>query len=548
MARLGRLVDGGVRPLVGTVALAGALVASACVGDIGGNASPVPPDSGPSCHDCASGTYAPIEARRLTRHELAAVMRDLLGVDVADRLEALPVDAQTPFDNDYTTQAASASLIEGANLVARKLSEDLLEQRAPLEALLPCAPTGPADDTCLKDFIATFGRRALRRPLTTDEVDELATLGDFSVEEDDFLVGVSLVMSAMLQDLSFLYRVEIGEPVPDHPELRRLDGFELASRLSFLLWGTGPDDALLDAAEAGKLDTVDGLRDVATSMLEDPRARAQVARFHALWLDYDRMPIDPNLAASMTKETEALIDRVVFDDGRPWSELFTFSETFVDPELAAHYGFSAVSSPGWVTYPDPGRRQGLLSHGAFLTVGGKFGDTSPVQRGKNIVERLLCRTIPPPPPNVDADDPPPLPPGATCKSERYTMVDEPACASCHTQLDPLGFGLENYGPDGAWRDVEVDDPTCEVTGEGHLLGFGDFNGAAELGTLIADSPEVSACLTQHLYQFAVGRAPTDQEQPLLELVSEGFHERGDFRGLLIDLVASDAFRFLKIEP
>lgn len=248
----------------------------------------------------------------------------------------------------------------------------------------------------------------------------------------------------------------------------------------------------------------------------------------------------------MVAESDALITRVVFDEGRPYGELFTFPETYVDAALADHYGLPSVSSASWVGYPDPARRQGLLSHGSFLSVGGKFGDTSPVQRGQNVVKRLLCRDIPPPPPDVNADDPPVAPAGAICKEDRYTMADTPGCAACHSQLDPLGFGLENYGPDGAWRDVEPDEPSCSISGDGHLTGLGDFRGAAELGSLISESEELSACLVRHLYQFTVGREPVDEEQPLLDDVANRFHGARDLRGLLVELVQSDAFRFLQI--
>ncbi|NUO52847.1 MAG: DUF1592 domain-containing protein [Polyangiaceae bacterium] len=530
--------------LMGAVLFAGSL--PACTGLIGdGEGSESTPSDAPAT-DGPQASYAPIEVRRLSRHELGATLTELLGIDVSTELDALSPDTQTPFDNDYRTQSASASLIEGMNLVARRLGERLLEERAPLEALIPCTPAGAHDAECMRDFVADFGRRALRRPLDQEEIEEYAALESYGDEAGDFLVGAALVVSAMVQDVELLYRVEIGEPVEGRTDVRRLTGYEMATRLSFLLWGTAPDDALLDAAHT--LQEREGVGAMAESMLEDPRARAQLARFHALWLDYDQIPLDPTLATSMSTETGALIERVVFDEGRPWNDLFLAEETYVDPALAAHYGLPAMSAPGWIAYPDPAQRRGLLSHGSFLSVGGKFGDTSPVARGKNVLERLLCREIPPPPPDVNADEPPPAPPGAVCKTDRYTMAETDGCSSCHGMTDPLGFGLENYGPDGAWRDVEPDEPSCTIAGNGHLTGLGDFHGSAELGALVAGSDELGACLTRHLYQFTAGRAAEEEEAPLVDDFAATFAEGRDLRALLVRFTQSDSFRFIKLAP
>jgi hypothetical protein len=538
------------RPTYLHAAVTAALVCAGCTGLIGGDDGSIAGGSGAGANNPQTSgpeaSYASIEARRLSKHELAQAVRDVFGAEVVDLLDALAEDDQTPFDNDYTRQSPSASLIEGVHLVSRRLGERLLEDRSVLEALTPCVPNGAADEACLRAFIERVGRRALRRPLSATEVDEYVALSAYSIADSDFLVAPSLVVSALVQDLEFLYRVEIGEAVADQPDLRRLTGYEVATRLSFLLWGTTPDDTLLDAAERGELDDADGVSTWATKMLDDARARPQIARFHALWLDYDRLPHDPLLATAMLDETDALVKRVVFEDNGDWTGLFLAEDTFVGPVLADHYGLPSTSTASWVSYPDLSQRRGILSHASFLSVGGKFGDTSPVLRGKNVLERLLCREIPTPPDSVNADEPPPLPPGAKCKSERYTMSQTPACASCHVQTDPIGFGLENYGPDGSWRDVEVDEPTCTVSGEGTVSGLGDFRGAGELAELLSSSPELTACMAKHLYQFATGRPPSADEAPLLEHLGERFGGAPNLQQHLVDYAASDAFRFLRV--
>jgi hypothetical protein len=246
----------------------------------------------------------------------------------------------------------------------------------------------------------------------------------------------------------FLYRVEIGRPVSGRPGLFRLTDHEVGTRLAYFIWGSTPDDALLDLADARGLSTPEAVRAAATRLLADPRARARVDRFHALWLGYHQLPHSADLTTAMRTETGALIDRVVFDERRPWTDVFTSGETYVDATLAELYGLPAPAEGfAWTPYPaGTGERRGILAHGSFLSVAGKFGDTSPTQRGKLIRERLLCESIPPPPPNVNVDQPPESP-TSTCKYDRYEAHRaNGSCSGCHSQMDPVGSGSEQIRP------------------------------------------------------------------------------------------------------
>ena len=490
--------------------------------------------------------------RRLTSREYDATLADLLYDETAASNLLLPEDPRTPFDNAYADQNPSLALIEGAELLASDAAARLVADPAKRDLVVGCTPTGPDDAECFDSFVASFGRRAFRRPLTEDEHAGLTSLIDDAIERDDFYVGVESVIRAALQSPSFLYRVEIGTQVEGDAELFKLNDYELATRMSYFLWGTTPDDVLLDHAEAGDLDDPDSLREVAIEMLEDPRALELVTTFHALWMGYENLPHEYDLAIAMKAETSALMQRVIFDEKRPWQDLLRLEETFVDTTLAEHYGLPVPpSGEGWVTYEDP-ERKGLLAHGSFLSLGGAHGDTSPTQRGLLIRTRLFCEDVPPPPPDLDVNvDDPPGDPETQCKSERYAahQVQGNSCYGCHQLIDPIGFGLERYDQAGLYREFEPDRPECPIEGIGEIVGVGTFQGPASLADLMVEAPQLNRCVVTMLYRFAMGRY---ELEPLDGNFIDGMLDEvgsDDFRldELLIDFVASDAFRFRRLE-
>lgn len=485
--------------------------------------------------------------RRLTATEYAATVHDLLGVEV-DAALLLPEDWRQPFDNDYTTQVASQALIEGAELLAADVAALTVADPGLRDAAVGCTPQGTTDEDCFRSFLASFGRRALRRPLTDDELSRYASLLQEAEESDDFYAAVDVALRTLLQHPEFLYRVELGRPVPDAPGVFRLDDHEIATRLSYFLWGSAPSDALLDLADAAELHTAEQIEAAAEVMLDDERARARVGRFHALWLGYEQLPHAPALSDAMQAETQALIDRVVFEDGLPWQELLRAEETFVDATLAEHYGLPApAGASAWVEYGDSGR-QGLLSHGSFLSAMAKIDDSSPTKRGILVRTRLMCQVIPPPPPNVNVDDT--EPPEGVCKEEFYrTTHAQGNCAGCHSLMDPIGLGLEQYDHRGAFRTVENDDPSCVISGDGALDGT-SFTGPAELSDLLLDSGAINRCVTTQLYRFAMGRSElTALDDAFVgSIVDEvGLTADFDLRELLVRFVADEAFALRRDE-
>ena len=494
-----------------------------------------------------------VGARRLSRDEYDNTLRDLLKDESRSGFLKLPEDILDPFDNDFTTQQPSGILVETAETLAFEAAARLMADPAKRDEVIGCVPTGAADLDCLRSFVATFGRRALRRPLAAGEIDAYLAFSDLSIEANDFYVGAGMVVAALLQDPEFLYRIERGTPVPGRKGLYRLTDHEVGTRLSYFIWGSTPDDELLDLADRRQLRTPDQVRAAAERMLADPRARARIDRFHAMWLGYYKLPHSAELTAAMRTETQQLIERVVFEEGRPWADLFTSTETYVDAQLAQLYGMTTpASGAGWQAYDGPGNRAGLLSHASFLSVAGKFGDTSPTQRGKLIRERLMCQVVPPPPPDVNVDEPPQSTPTSTCKEDRYAQHrNDGSCFSCHNQMDPVGFGLENFDQTGRWRAHDNGEPTCTISGQGQLYGLASdpvvFQGPAELGSILIESGVLESCLVTQMYRFAMGHREQRSDAETIDLLASSFTQSRRLDALVLDLVSAEAFGYRQEE-
>ncbi len=531
---------------------------ASCDGTIGGGGGGSPAEA---------DLIATSGLRRMTVVEYYNTVKDLLQTDALPVAELLPADARTPFDNDYLEQVASQGLIDAVDFLAERAADELIADAARRETIVGCTPIGASDEACLRSFISTFGRRALRRPLVEAEVDAyvngtggLEGALDYAVETNDFYSAVHSVVWSMLQDPEFLYRVEIGAPVAGQRGMFRLSQFEVASRMSYFIWGSMPDDTLLDRAEAGNLNDGMARRDAARRMLDSDRAKARMTRFHAMWLGYEIMPHTGELAAGMNDETAALIERVIFEENLPWAQLFTLPETFVNDFMASHYGLPAPADPagGWVSYGGT-ERAGLFSHGTFLSVGAKFNDTSPVQRGLVIRERLFCHEIDDPPPEVDVDTPPETTEsGGFCKIERFDqLITNTGCVNCHNLINPLGYGLENYDQFGVYRTNEANNPdtlddesTCEIPGQGTFEG-GDFSGPKELGELALQTGLITDCLSTQLYRYVSGRSELDSTDK--KIVSKIREQMADadgnftFKDLVYEVVAQDGFAYRVVE-
>jgi Protein of unknown function (DUF1588)/Protein of unknown function (DUF1592)/Protein of unknown function (DUF1595)/Protein of unknown function (DUF1585)/Protein of unknown function (DUF1587) len=507
----------------------------------GGSAQTGGGSAGPGNLSTASASVA----RRLSRTELSNLVRHALGDDGSATAKFLSEDQYRPFDNDYTVQSASSALIESLEATANDIAA-----RAVLPAnrskIVPCTPTGPGDAACLRSTIESVGRRLYRRPLSEEQVQAYITLQSYATENNpgvphDFYTAVNLVLRSMLQDPEVLYRIEVGAPTGE-PGIFALDGYEVASRLSFLLWGGGPDDALLDQAGAGKLTDAGSRTQAAARLLGDARARAQLERFHAMWLGYRAIPASAELAAAFSLETNKLIEKVVFDQPSSYMDLFTSPQTYVSGPLPAQYGVNApAGGQGWVPYADD-KRAGILSHGSVLAAFSKFSDTSPTQRGIFVQTRLLCNKVSPPPANVNVDQAP-GDGSKVCKIDRYDEHRKLAsCKACHAQLDPIGYGLENYDIGGRYRSHDDAHEDCILPNKGELPGVGEFSGPGQLAKLLVESGKLESCFVQHFLSYAVGRELRPEESAAKDSLLASFKGDGyDLKQMLSRYVGDARF-------
>lgn len=541
--------------------LALALGATACIGSIGDQGESGGPNAGSSGGEDPHGNpagYEPAPAAlpRLTAAQYHNALRDLLGSSIP----VYPVETDTNPYLFFSIGAASTTLSE----LGTQLYEEAAEQATNLvfadpgkrAALVGCTPATPGD-ACAAEYLSRFGRRAFRRPLAEDE---LARWVKVSVDlaQPDAWEGLRLATSGMLQAPSFLYRAELGQPDPLVPGQRRLDAWEMASRLSFLFWESVPDDALLDAAAAGSLDTPEGIAAEAERLLEDTRAQETIQAFFAQYLDLGRLntvqrtaesyPLfSETMTASMRTEVELLVDGVVSGRGDARS-IFSTQTTFVNAELAALYGVDAPGADAstfvQVDLDPEGPRAGMLTLGAFLTMNAHDTQTSPTARGKYVRERVLCQTVPPPPPDVSTDLEPPGE-GEAPKTVREQLEEHrtnPACAGCHSFIDPPGFLFEHYDSVGAYRTKLPGDLPVDASGD---LDGKPLNDARGLAKELEDDPRVAACMVKQLFRHALGRLDTKGETPALEEIQSRFAEvEYDFRELMVELVTHPSFRTL----
>ncbi|HEY0137195.1 MAG TPA: DUF1592 domain-containing protein [Nannocystis sp.] len=505
--------------------------------------------------DPADFDPAPVRLRLLLARHYQNTVRDLLG-DAAAGLAAPPTD--TALNGFEAIAAAQVSLTDSAVEVyeksARAVAAEAIKDQARIAGYLGCAPTGPDDVNCHRQFVTNFGRMIWRRALTTEEVElYTAVAQEAALQFGNFDVGVEAAIATFLQSPYFLYQVEVGEPDPDEPSDRNLTSVELATRLSYFLLDTTPSAELLALAEGGGLSTPDQVRAVAELMVEQPGARQAIGNFYAEVLKLralEELPKDPtlypqfspSLAAAMRQETLALIDDIAFNVDGDFRDILNAPYTFVNGPLAALYGL--IPDPNqlgdtWQRFdlPVEGKRGGILGQSAFLAAYAHISSTSPTLRGKFVREALMCQGMPAPPPDVVTE----LPAGEEYKTmrERLSKHKKVECAGCHDLMDPIGLGLENFDGIGIFRLVE-NGVTLDTSEE--VLGLGSFDGARELGTILRDSPDVTRCMVRNLFRHATGHLELLSEKVALDEV-DGAFASAEFRlkDLLVELVSSPAF-------
>jgi hypothetical protein len=522
------------------------------------------------------GNPGRVTIRRLNRAEYNNTIRDLVGVDYRPADDFPSDDVGYGFDNigdvlslppllmeKYLSAAATISERAIIRPADRRPSDPLPESHRRILFREPASP-GEYPDVA-RAIVERFATRAYRRPVSPGETARLMSFVELALSNgDSFERGIQLAVQAVLISPHFLFRVELdSRPRATGQAARPGDGaesigeFELASRLSYFLWSTMPDEELFRRAAEGRLHTPEILASQVRRMLLDPKARALVENFAGQWLqirnlkivnpDRDRFPgFDEPLREAMLRETELFFDEVMRAD-RSILDFLDADFTYVNERLARHYGLSGITGEGFRRVRLNGQgRGGLLTQASVLTVTSNPNRTSPVKRGRWVLEQILGTPPPPPPPEVAplkedraADT------GRTLRQRMEQHRAQSSCAVCHNRLDPLGFGLENYDGVGAWREKEGSQP---VDASGTLPSGETFRGPGELKARLKARPrEFARCLAEKMLTYALGRGLEEYDRCAVDRIIKDIesHEYR-FSALVVGVVMSDPF--LKRHP
>ncbi len=478
--------------------------------------------------------------RRLTPTEFDNTIRDLLDDDSRPG-RRFPEEGGSGFDNN-------AHLSIATRLHAQKYM-------AVAEEIAGRATKLPPDDAAARAWIPEFGLRAFRRPLMPEEVSRFQSLYRSARRNTDVQGASRMVLQAILQSPHFLYRVEVGKPDAARPGLRRLGDHELASRLSYFIWATMPDEELFRAAAAGQLHTAEQVAAQARRLLADDRARIMVRRFYEQWLELTDLAaagkdrkVFPGFGREVLslfrQEFDRFIDYATWESDGRIETLLTSPVTFVNGRLASHYDLPGVDGDAFVKVEAPGKRAGILTLGAFLVTHAKTTETSPIKRGVFMREHLLCQIPPPPPDNVNVKLPQPSKDLVTLRDRMEEHRQEIGCSKCHALFDPLGLALESYDATGRWRATDNGRP---VDAAGKLIQTdvdGNFENAIDLASRLGRSEQVRDCYVKQWFRYAFGRTEAPADACTITTLKRMFDARNhDVRELLVALTQTDAFYY-----
>lgn len=427
------------------------------------------------------------------------------------------------------------------------------------KAIFTCRPKTPAAEApCAKQILTALAKRAYRRPVADADLASLMSLYEAGRKDASFEKGVENALRLILANPKFIFRSEPDPKSAVPGSTRRLSDLELATRLSFFLWSSLPDDELIGLASQGKLKSTQVLDQQVRRMMNDPRADAMVSNFAGQWLllrNLNSQPRDPNvfpnydanLRDAFRKETEMLFQTVMRED-RNVLELLTADYTFVNQRLAQHYGIPGIYGSNFrrVKIPDPNRR-GILGQGSFLTVTSESNRTSPVKRGKYILETILGTPPPAPPPNVPAlkenDE---SGRNATTLRARLALHREAAtCSTCHSVMDPLGLALENFDAVGRWRTKELGG---QIDTAGQLADGTKVSGPTELRDALMKRPaQFVGTMTEKMLTYALGRAVEPRDMPVVrDIARQAEKQNYKFSAIVLGIVKSTPFQMKKV--
>jgi hypothetical protein len=531
------------------VALLGAATFS-CTGTItepGSGEVDGPGGTNPASAACKQWSAGPSPMRRLTRWEYDNTVHDLLGDTTRPGSKFVPEAEQFGFDNNAAGATLNQLVVQQYEEAARTLVENAMTDPT---ALLGCDPAAQGEDTCAHAFIRSFGRRAFRRPLGSEEIARFESFYAANKAAHGFTDAVGMVARAMLQSPSFLYRLEIGTAEPTSNGALPLTPFETASRLSYLLWGSMPDEELLLAAESGQLSTPEQVGEQARRMLNAEHGARALKNFYVQWLGIEEIEqldragtdLDVNVAKLLRQETETFVDEVVRKGDGKLSTLLTSPVSYRNGALASYYGEPGPTTDTFQQVAlDPSRHSGLLTHGSLMATLAHPGLPSAVLRGQFVLDKLLCSPVPPPPDDVDTTPPTTDATGTAREKLEAKTANEP-CNNCHSKLNPPGFAFEHFDETGRWRDLDHGLP---IDASGTLIDTdvdGAFADHVELAKKLQSSAEVRSCVVLGWFRYAYGLTQDDAcSEAQLETVFE--KSDGNVRELLIALTQTPAFLY-----
>ena len=492
-----------------------------------------------------------VTIRRLNRAEYNNTVRDLTGLQLELASDFPADDVGEGFDNIGDVLAIPPVLMEKYLSAAEEIAKEVVEDQKALERIFPDPEPGEDHREAAMENLRQFISKAYRRPATNREMDRFETFIRQSHENGMATPEIQeLVLTAIFANPNFLFRVEQDPSADDEDGIRNLNDFELATRLSYFLWSTMPDDELFRLAHEGKLTDPEVVKDQVERMLADPKSVAIVENFAGQWLqlrDVSRLTPDPEtfpgfdekLQAAIRRETEVFFENIIAED-RSVLEFLNADYTFVNDRLAEHYGMEDVQGDQFRRVSLDGGRRGVLTHASILLLTSNPNRTSPVKRGKWILDNILAEPPPPPPPDVPELEES----GETLGTLREQMEQHrsnPSCAACHTKMDALGFGLENFDAIGGWRDR---DGRFEIDASGELPGGRKFDGAGELMTILVEEKKIEfcRCLARKMLTYALGRGVgTSDRCAVNEIVSSLENNDYRFSALVNAIVTSDPF-------
>jgi hypothetical protein len=416
----------------------------------------------------------------------------------------------------------------------------------------PCVPPQVAAATCEQQIIDRIAPRAYRRPLSASERQELQTLFDAGVTEKDFATGVEWFLTGLFQSPDFSYQFALPASGEKPGDVRPLAPYEIASRLSFFMWDSLPDDALLAAAGAGNLGDGAGLASELSRMATDARFMRGVSGFYQTWLRLDgfhdaaRDDVAFTTAVVNSLETSLVMSATqLYSSPSPnVSGLFSGTSYYMDASLRSFYGLSG-NGAGFVATDMPGEgRHGILTHPALMALFARPAETNPISRGLYIRRVILCKDMAPPPPGVPIPPLPAVAPGLSTRDRLDQHAKTPFCASCHNLFDPPGYAFENFDQVGRHRTNDNGKP---IDTSGTMNDSGDVNGAFAKGedllAKLGESLDVKACFAQRYFEYAVARNAATEDACSLDGLKKEFVPSGDLRQLVLSIGKSDAFRY-----